>query len=89
MPAQIHLGSERSRFYDVSDPEYLLADPGQYHQLFWGSPNLPLLFYSSNNVGNEDGLLGRGEELWKLWGKEMSLEGLDTCFRPWWLSPGG
>lgn len=58
--AQIHLGSERSLFYDVSDPEYLLADPGQYHQLFLGNPNLQLLFCSSNNAGNEDRLLGRG-----------------------------
>lgn len=60
VPAQIHLGSERSRFYDVSDPEYLLADPGQCHQLFWGNPNLQLLFYSSNNAGSEDRLLGKG-----------------------------
>lgn len=81
VPAQIHLGSEHSRFYDVSDPGYLLADPGQYHQLFWGNPNLQLLFYSSNNAGNEEGLLGRGEEGWKLWGAEVRLKGLDPCFK--------
>lgn len=55
VPAQIHLGSEHSRFYDVSDPEYLLADPGQCHPLFWGNPNPQLLFYSGNNSGNEEG----------------------------------
>lgn len=75
VPAQIHLGSEHSPFCDVFDPEYLLVDPGQYHQLFWGNPNLQLLFYSSNNAGNEEGPLGRGKEGWKLCGAEMSLWG--------------
>lgn len=75
VPVQIHLGSEHSQFYDVSDPEYLLADPGQYHQLFWGNPNLHLPFYSSNSAGNEEELLGRGKEGWKHYGADMSLEG--------------
>lgn len=83
VPAQIHLGSERSRFCDVFDPEYLLVDPGQYHQLFWGNPNLQLLFYSSNNSGNEEGPLGRGKEGWTLCGAEMSLRGKGRCLRPW------
>lgn len=77
VPAQLHLGSERSQFYDVFDPEYLLADPGQYHQLFLGSPNLHLLFYSSDNVGSEDRSLGRKKGRCGHCGAEMSLEGLE------------
>lgn len=60
VPARFHQESEHFQFCDASGPECLLADPGQCHQLFWGTPSPQILFYSGDNAEDEEGLSGRG-----------------------------